>query len=146
MKINYNKINTLDDLHTQVQLLKVDYTQRGIMLKQDTKHYISQFTLGNIIKKYATPSGFLKFDGKTNISSKIMGIVLPLLLNKTIFRGSGFITKAVATLVSGKVGQSLDGEHLSGIFNAVKSIFTKKNNKKEVAFVDYGIPPDSETY
>ncbi len=146
MKINYNNINTLDDLHTQVQLLKVDYTQRGVMLKQDAKHYVSQFTLGNIIKKYATPSGFLKFDEKTNISSKIMGIVLPLLLNKTIFRGSGFITKAVATLVSGKVGQSLDGEHLSGIFNAVKSIFTKKNNKKDVAFVDYGIPPDSETY
>jgi len=146
MKINYNNINTLDDLHNQVQLLKVDYTQRGIMLKQDAKHYVSKFTLGNIIKKYATPSGFLKFDEKTNISSKIMGVVLPLLLNKTIFRGSGFITKAVATLVSGKVGQSLDGEHLSGIFNAVKSIFTKKNNKKDVAFVDYGIPPDSETY
>ena len=57
------------------------------------------------------------------------------------------MTKAIGALVSGKVGQSLDAEHLSGIFNMVKSIFTGKKKKEEkVAFVDYGIPPDSETY
>jgi hypothetical protein len=147
MRINYNNINTLDDLHAQVQLLKADYTQKGDLLKTDAKSYVQQFTLSNLIKKYATPSGFLKFDEHTNIASKVMAIALPLLLNKTIFRGSGFITKALATLVSGKVGQSLDGEHLSGIFNAVKSLFTgKKKKKDDAAFVDYGIPPDSETY
>jgi hypothetical protein len=147
MRINYNNINTLDDLHKQVQLLKADYTQKGEMLKIDAKTYVKQFTLSNLIKKYATPSGFLKFDEKTNISSKIMSIVLPLLLNSTVFKGSGIITKALSALVSGKIGKSLDGEHLSGIFNAVKSVFTgKKPKKEEVAFVDYGIPPDSETY
>ena len=146
MKRNYNNIRTLDDLHAEVQRLKTDYTQRGEMIKVDAKTYVQQFTLGGLIKKYATPSGFLKFDEKTNISSKIMSVVLPLILNKTIFRGSGIITKALGALVSGKVGQSLDAESLSGIFNMVKSFFNKKDKKKEVAFVDYGIPPDSETY
>ncbi len=148
MKINYNNINTLDDLHRQVQLLRADYVQRGELLKQDTKSYVKQFTLGNLIKKYATPSSFLKLDEKTNISGKIMSVALPMLLNSTLFRGSGFITKALGALVSGKVGKSLDAEHLSGIFNAVKSIFTgkKAKEKEQVAFVDYGIPPDSETY
>lgn len=146
MKRNYNNIRTLADLHTEVQRLKADYTHRGDALKVDAKTYVQQFTLGGLIKKYATPSGFLKFDEKTNISSKIMSVVLPLLLNKTIFRGSGIITKAIGALVSGKVGQSLDAESLSGIFNMIKSIFNKKDKKKEVAFVDYGIPPDSETY
>ncbi len=146
MKRNYNNIRTLEDLHAEVQRLKADYTQRGEMIKVDAKTYVQQFTLGGLIKKYATPSGFLKFDEKTNISSKIMSVVLPLILNKTIFRGSGIITKALGALVSGKVGQSLDAESLSGIFNMVKSFFNKKDKKKEVAFVDYGIPPDSETY
>ena len=146
MKRNYNNIRTLEDLHAEVQRLKIDYTQRGEMIKVDAKTYVQQFTLGGLIKKYATPSGFLKFDEKTNISSKIMSVVLPLILNKTIFRGSGLITKALGALVSGKVGQSLDAESLSGIFNMVKSFFNKKDKKKEVAFVDYGIPPDSETY
>ena len=146
MKRNYSNIKTLDDLHNEVHRLKADYKHRGIMLKEDTKAYINQFSIGNLIKKYATPSGFLKFDEKTNISSKIMSIALPFLLNSTLFKGSGIITKALAALVSGKVGKSLDAENLSGIFNMVKSIFTKKDKKQDVAFVDYGIPPDSETY
>jgi len=146
MRRNYSKINSLDDLHNEVQRLKADYKHRGVMLKEDSKAYINQFSIGSLIKKYATPSGFLKFDEKTNLSSKIMSIALPMLLNSTIFRGSGVITKAIGALISGKVGKSLDAENLSGIFNMVKSIFTKKDKKKEVAFVDYGIPPDSETY
>ena len=146
MKRNYNNIRTLDDLHSEVVRLKVDYTVKGELLKLDAKNYVKQFTLGNLIKKFATPSGFLKLDEKTNISSKVMSVLLPLILNNTVFRGSGMITKAVSALVSGKVGQSLDAESLSGMFNMVKSLFSKKGKKKEAAFIDYGIPPDSETY
>ncbi|HTM99319.1 MAG TPA: hypothetical protein VL088_11270 [Pedobacter sp.] len=147
MKTNKN-IRTLAELNAEVHRLKADYKQRGVQLKHDSKAYINQFSLGNLIKKYATPSGFLKFDEKTNISSKIMSIVLPMLMNSTVFRGSGLITKALGAIVSGKVGKSLDAESLSGIFNVIKSLFTGKKNKTkdEVAFVDYGIPPDSETY
>lgn len=146
MKRNYSNIRTLEELHSEVVRLKVDYTVKGELLKLDTKNYVKQFTLGNLIKKFATPSGFLKLDEKTNISSKVMSVLLPLILNNTVFRGSGVITKALGALVSGKVGKSLDAENLSGIFNMVKSLFNKKSKKKEAAFIDYGIPPDSETY
>jgi hypothetical protein len=141
-------IRTLTELHAEIQRLKADYHHREEQLTLDSKAYINQFSLGNLIKKYATPSGFLKLDEKTHISSKIMSIVLPMLMNSTIFRGSGLITKALGALVSGKVGKSLDAESLSGIFNVVKSLFTgkKPKTKEQVAFVDYGIPPDSETY
>ena len=147
MKVNYNNINTLEDLHFEVQRLKADYKGKGVQLKKDAKGYIKQFSIGNLIKKYATPSGFLKFDEKTHISSKVLSIVLPMLLNSTVFRGSGLITKAVAALVSGKVGKSLDAGNVSGLFNVVKSLFNGKKKKTDnAAFVDYGIPPDSETY
>ena len=147
MKTNKN-IRTLAELHGEIQRLKADFNHRENQLKLDAKAYINQFSLGNLIKKYATPSGFLKLDEKTNISSKIMSIVLPMLMNSTIFRGSGLITKALGALISGKVGKSLDAESLSGIFNMAKSLFTGKKGKTkdQVAFVDYGIPPDSETY
>ena len=146
MRRNYSHINTLDDLHNEVIRLKADYKHRGIMLEEDSKNYVRQFSIGNIIKKYATPNGFLKLDENTHITSKIMSIALPLLLNSTLFKGSGVVTRAVAALVSGKVGKSLDAENISGVFNMVKSLFTKKEKKKDAAFVDYGIPPDSETY
>lgn len=145
MKTNKN-IRTLAELSAEVHRLKADYKQRGILLKADSKTYIKQFSLGNIIKRYATPNGLLKLDENTHLTSKIMSIALPMLLNSTVFRGSGLITKALGALISGKVGKSLDAENLSGIFNVVKSVFTKKDKKKEAAFVDYGIPPDSETY
>ncbi|MGY4383290.1 hypothetical protein ACVWYN_000309 [Pedobacter sp. UYP24] len=151
MKIKNKKynINNLDELHETVCSLKAQNDIQGEALIKNAKDYIHQFTLGNIIRKYATPSAFLKADEKLNISSSVMSLLLPLVMNSTIFRGSGLITKALVGLASGKVGKSLDAEHLSGMFNVVKSWFGGSKKKKVVptsGYVDYGIPPDSESY
>lgn len=147
MSKKYN-IHNLEDLHAEVRNLKASYRAQELMLKQDAKTYLHQFTIGGLIKKYATPSAFVKLDDKLNISSKIMSLVLPLIMNNTFFRGSGLITKALVGLASGKVGKTLDAEHLSAIVNSVKSWFSgsKKKKAKSAQYEDYGIPPDSETY
>lgn len=146
-KIKRYNINNLEELHAMVNSLKVQHTLQGEALVNDGKAYLKQFTIGGIIKKYATPSAFLKIDDKLNISSSVMSLVLPFIMNSTIFRGSGLITKALVGLASGKVGKTLDAEHLSAIFNSVKSWFSGKKKKDQVAStIDYGIPPDSETY
>lgn len=143
----YN-INNLDELHAMVCSLKAQHELKGELLLKDTKGYFKQFTLGGLIKKYATPSAFLKIDDKFNLSSSIMSMVLPFLVNSTLFRGSGFLTKTLVGLASNKVGKTLDAEHLSAIFNSVKSWFSGSRKKAEHVpqYVDYGIPPDSETY
>jgi hypothetical protein len=145
MSRKYN-INNLHDLNVKILSLKVDYKVKEEMLKTDAQSYLKQFTIGNLIKKYATPSTFMKADDKLNISSKIMSFVLPIVMNSTIFRGSGFITKTLVGLATNKVGKTLDAEHLSSMFNTVKGLFTKKKKVVTPAFKDYGIPPDSETY
>lgn len=152
MNLNKN-IRSLDDLQREIRRLKTDYKKQEADLTRDTHIFLNQFSLGGMLKKYASPNGFLKLDEKINLSSRVMTYLLPFLLNKTIFRGSGFLTKAIATLVSGKVGKSLDAETLSGAVNFVKSLFggsgqnRKKNKRKEeLTFADYGIPPDSETF
>ncbi|WP_131537452.1 hypothetical protein [Pedobacter nototheniae] len=141
---SYKTIRNLEDLQAKKLELKVEYTLKQSMLKSDGKAFINRFTLGSLIKKYATPSNLFKVDDKFNISGTIMSLLLPMFMNKTIFRGSGLLTKAAVGLVSGKLGKSLDAEHLSAIFNSVKGWFGKK--KKDKKFIDYGIPPDSETY
>lgn len=144
----YN-INNIDELHAMVNSLKCEHQAKGELLLKDSKAYINQFTLGSLIKKYATPSAFLKVDDKFNISSSLMSMFLPFLMNSTIFKGSGFLTKTLVGLASNKFGKALDAEHLSAIFNSVKSWFggSKKTKKSEISqHVDYGIPPDSETY
>jgi len=143
---SYKNIRNLADLQATKIELKVEYTLKQTMLKADAKNFINQFTLGSLIKKYATPSNLFKADDKLNLSGTAMSFLLPLILNKTLFSGAGFLTKAAVGLVSGKVGKSLDAEHISAIFNSVKGFFSKKKEKKDKKFIDYGIPPDSETY
>ncbi|PYF75723.1 hypothetical protein [Pedobacter nutrimenti] len=146
MSRRYN-IQNLEELQQQVLLLRTEYKMQGSELKQNAKLYVKQFTLGSLIKKYATPSAFIKMDDKLNISSKLMSMVLPILMNSTLFRGSGFLTKTLVGLTSSKFGKTLDAEHLSAIFNSIKGWFSKKKKKeKQVEEVDYGIPPYSETY
>lgn len=145
MSKKYN-INNLHDLNVKLIGLKIDYKVQEEILKNDLKAYALQFTPGALIKKYATPSAFLKVDDKLNISSKLMSFVLPILMNSTLFRGSGFLTKTLVGLATSKVGKTLDAEHLSAIFNSVKGIFGGKKKAAKARFIDYGIPPDSETF
>jgi hypothetical protein len=146
MNKNYN-IQSLHDLQTRMVSLKVAYKVQEAVIQNDVKVYVKQFTLGNLIKKYATPSAFLKADNKLNISSKLMEMVLPVVMNSTFFRGSGFITKTLIGLATSKVGKNLDASHLSAIFNSVKGLFSSgKKKEKAKAYADYGIPPDSETF
>ncbi|SFA42897.1 hypothetical protein SAMN04488511_103194 [Pedobacter suwonensis] len=143
---SYKDIRNLEDLQARKLELKVEYTLKQNMLKTDTKTFFKQFTLSALIKKYATPNNLFKADEKLNISGTAMSLLLPMVMNKTLFRGAGFLTKAAVGFVSGKVGKSLDAEHLSAIFNSVKGWFGKRKEKKQKKFIDYGIPPDSETY
>lgn len=144
--MRHKDIKSLAELHLEISQLKNDYLIKEVKLKEDTKAYIKQFSPINLIKEFLNPTSLRKFDEKTNISGSIMSFLLPMVLNSTVFRGSGFITKGIAGLISGKVGKSLDADSLTGMFNTVKSIFTSKKKKADTKFVDYGIPPDSETY
>ncbi|RZL02553.1 MAG: hypothetical protein EOO89_29225, partial [Pedobacter sp.] len=141
----YKHINSLESLHAERLKLKATYEAQGDHLKEYAGEYIRQFNPINLFKKYFTKDSFDKIDSKTNISGKVMSLVLPLLLNKTLFRGSGFITKALVGLASNKLGKKLDLDHLTGIAETVKNWFVSKAPKRAKE-VDYGIPPDSETY
>jgi hypothetical protein len=144
----YSDINNISDLNRHMAVLKTDYTVREQLLKRDAKNYVKQFTPMNLIKKYLTPSTLLKADDKLNISSKVISWVLPLLMNSTIFRGSGLLTKALVGIASNKIGKKVDADSIVSLVDTVKSWFSapKLKRKSEPAYVDYGIPPDSETY
>ncbi|MEJ7556928.1 MAG: hypothetical protein WKF66_01390 [Pedobacter sp.] len=145
----YN-ISNLDELRAEMGSLQIRQQIQGEELVGDAKIYLQQYKPANLIKKYATPSNFKKADEQLNISGKVMSLALPLLMNSTIFRGSGFITKALVGLASGKVGQSLDAEHLTGMFHKVKSWFGGSKKKQKLIQaprpIDYSIPPDRESF
>ncbi|MDB5025715.1 MAG: hypothetical protein JWP78_3470 [Mucilaginibacter sp.] len=68
-------------------------------------------------------------------------ILLPLTLNKTLFRHSNFAVKALVGFLSQKASHFISEDSVSGLWGKLKSMFAKKDKK-----TDYGIPPLSETY
>lgn len=145
MSKRYN-IQNLEQLHQKVVELKADCKLKEANLVQDLQAFSNGFTPAAIIKRFITPSNLLKTDDALNITGNIMSVVLPLLMNKTLFRSSNFATKLLVSLASGKFGKTLDAEQIGGIINSVKSWFGSSKKKKDIVFTDYGIPPDSETY
>jgi len=149
MKNRKYNISNLKELQASISSLKIEHEIQGKELGKNVKVYLQQFTPFNLIKKLATPSNLLKADDQLNVTGKLMSFILPVLLNTTLFRGSGFITKTLVGLATSKVGKNLDAEHLTGIFSSIKSFFkggTKPKVAKVTKHIDYGIPPESETY
>jgi len=60
--------------------------------------------------------------------SIISRFLIPLTLNKTLFKNSGFLIKALVGLVSQKASGYINEESVGGIFDKIKSLFTKKSN------------------
>ena len=79
----YKDIRNLEDLQARKLELKVEYTLKQNMLKSDTKTYFKQFTLGALIKRYATPNNLFKADEKLNISGTAMSLLLPMVIRSS---------------------------------------------------------------
>lgn len=60
--------------------------------------------------------------------------ILPLTLNKTLFKGSGFIVKALVGLASQKASTYISGDAVTGLWDKAKGLvgglFHKKANSK----------------
>lgn len=88
------------------------------------------------------------FGNGQDFVSLISRVALPFLLNKTIFRSSNFIIKAVVGLLSQKASGFINEKSVVTAWDKVRSVIPNifRKNKKDKKPVDYGIPPYSETY
>ena len=77
-----------------------------------TKLHLQDFSLKNMLKKEPKPlvnMNIRKPDSSSLLSGKVLSLALPLILNKTIFKGSGLITRAAVSLISSKTGAKIGG-------------------------------------
>ncbi|MGN0004239.1 MAG: hypothetical protein ACI35V_12480 [Sphingobacterium composti] len=94
-------------------------------------------------------------DGKSDWLTKITQLALPLVLNRTLLKNSGWLKKSLVLLASeGAVGQLNKDKVNSFVGKIADYIRPKKSKKKhknikpieEQDNLNFGIPPDSETY
>jgi hypothetical protein len=74
----------------------------------------------------------------------ISRFLLPFTLNKTLFRNSNFLIKAIVGLVSQKASHFITEDSVMGLWDKVKSLFDKDDKHEQADHK--GVPPLSETY
>ena len=147
------KIQNIDDLREEVVRLEVVRTEIETELKNEAQKITSKIRiplmllrkLNNFFAGSKDKSG--KKEGEDWVTS-IFRIGLPLMLNRFLFPKSGFIVKSIIELISQTTAKTVNRdlmiELIEKITQWIKS--TGTTNKKETEMVDYGIPPDSESY
>ncbi|SFC03207.1 hypothetical protein SAMN05421747_103179 [Parapedobacter composti] len=78
--------------------------------------------------------------------SRALRIGLPVVLNRLFLRKAGFFKRALVTLLSQQAAGALNKDRLSAFINKVTDLIRPSGKKRRPRHVDYGIPPDSETY
>ena len=139
-------IKTVDDLRTEI------YRLRGLEREQSiaiSKRFSSPSALFSTLVSLF-PRTSVNADGEKShgfFDQDLVGLlsrfILPFTLNKTIFRHSNFIVKTLVGIVSQKASHFITEESIAGIWDKVKSIFSKTHHETPE---HRAIPDLSETY
>ena len=131
-------INNVEDLKAEILRLRHLKEEQGEALKARFSSPGAAFSsLMTVFPKESR----LKFDiFHQDFLGLLSRIVLPLTLNKTLFKNSNFLVKGLVGFLSQKASHFISEDSVTGLWDKVKSLFEKKKQKNE----DYGIPPESE--
>jgi len=131
-------INNAEDLKAEILRLQHLKEEQGEALK--ARFSSPGAAISSLMTVFPKGSGS-QFDiFHQDFFGLISRILLPLTLNKTLFRNSNFMIKGLVGFLSQKASHFISEDSVTGLWDKVKSIFEKKKQKQE----DFGIPPESE--
>ena len=122
-------IRNRSDLRTEIFRLQQAKLEKEIALKQ---HFSSPGAILSTV--YGLITGSSKSDDKDEPKQDWVGFIsrfiIPLTLNKTLFRGSGFLMKALVGIASQKAANYVSSDTVTGIWDKAKGLvgglFSKK--------------------
>ncbi len=130
-------INSREDLRNEIFRLRGLEQEQGTAIKQRFNGPGALFS--TILSLFWTPSDHEADKGDGIFHQDFLGlisrIVLPFTLNKTVFRHSNILVKALVGLVSQKASHYISEDSVSNIWDKAKELFTKfikKDTKPEI--------------
>jgi hypothetical protein len=134
---------TLAELQAEIRNLNTKRYAQEIAIKAKFDGPMASIkSIGSILRGGGSDKkSFFNQDLVTNVSR----FILPILLNSSIFKNSGLITKAVVAIFSQKAAKKINTDSIISVVDKLKNMIKGKEHTLKPA-VDYGIPPDSETY
>lgn len=143
-----SSFNTIEELQAEIGVLRIRKDQQETAIHEKFNGPGAIFkTVTSLFKSDSSKSLFDDIFNQ-DIITNISRVMLPMILNSSVFRKSGFITKTLVTLFSQKAAKNVNMDLITSLIDKVKGIFDKDKSPKAgiVSVKDYGIPPDSETY
>ena len=138
-------IRNITDLRGEITRLKEAERGQSIAIGQRFSSFSSTVqTLGSLFPRSTNADGTKASFFDQDLVGLVSRFLLPLTLNKTIFRNSGFIVKTIVGLVSQKASHFINEDLVVGLWDKAKSLF--KSKEKEETPGHKGVPPLSETY
>lgn len=114
------------DLRQEIIRLRELETEQAIAIKQRFNSPAALFsTIYSLFPKPAPGERTTNIFNQDFVSI-LSRFLLPLTLNKTIFRHSGFIVKALVGLVSQKASGYINEDSVVGLWDKVTTLFQKK--------------------
>ena len=115
------------DLRQEIIRLKGVEEQQAVALKARVSSPVAVLTTLYSLFPKANNTG----ENKNNIFNQdfvsiLSRFLIPLTLNKTLFKNSGFIIKALVGLVSQKASGYINEDSVMSVWDKVKHLFSKK--------------------
>lgn len=122
-------IRNSTDLRAEIFRLQQQKLQHELQLKQ---HFSSPGAIFSTVRTlFSGHSKPEEHEGKhQDWVGFLSRFILPLALNKTLFRGSGFIVKALVGLASQKASNYISGDAVTGIWDKAKGLVGGLLHKK----------------
>lgn len=135
------KIRSINDLQDEIFRLKTLESQQSFALKARFSSPSAIFSSVLSMFPRSVDSDGVRSSGlfHPDIINLISRFVIPLTLNKTIFKNSNFLIKTLVGLVSQKASNYVNEDSVSGIWGTVKGLFEKFTKKKSTG--DYKPEP-----
>src|SRR5579863_2867197 len=130
-------INSASELQAEIARLRVLRQEQGAAIHARFSSPSATFsTVFSLFSRGDSSKGNIFGQDLFGVLSRIL---LPLTLNKTIFRNSNFLVKGLVSLLSQKASHFINEDNVTGLWHKIISLVEKKHSH-----ADYGIPPESE--
>jgi hypothetical protein len=125
-------IRSISDLQEEIFRLKTLEGQQSVALKARFSSPSAIFSsVMSLFPRSADTDG-IRMPGlfHPDLINLVSRFVIPLTLNKTLFKNSNFLVKTLVGLVSQKASNYVNEDSVSGVWGTVKGLFEKFTKKK----------------
>lgn len=100
------KYKNLDELRARQAALNAEESILGKEIIAESKVALITLPVVSLLKP-ADPLRIIKVDGKINVPGKVFSYLLPIVVNQTLFRKSGFMVRIITAMIARRIGKRI---------------------------------------